>query len=170
VNRKLADLLYAPIGLVTGASQVIPELAEQGRTQVANARMMGQMATRMGSAKAAEGLAGLTAHARGFLARAGLAGPETDAAPVDAPVDATGRPVVGRSAAPNTRVEVTDAAVRDAPDAEELAIVDYDSLAASQVVPRLAALRPDELEAVRRYELAHRGRKTILGRVAQIQS
>ena len=50
-----------------------------------------------------------------------------------------------------------------------LAIADYDSLAASQVIPRLAGLEPAELEAVRAYEAAHRGRKTILGKVAQLQ-
>ena len=47
---------------------------------------------------------------------------------------------------------------------------DYDSLAASQVVPRLSGLTADELELVRAYEAAHRGRKTILSRVAQLQS
>ncbi len=51
-----------------------------------------------------------------------------------------------------------------------LAIPDYDALAASQVIPRLDGLSPAELDAVRRYELAHRGRRTILGRVAQIQA
>jgi hypothetical protein len=56
------------------------------------------------------------------------------------------------------------------PDAEELAIPDYDSLAASQVLPRLEGLTPAELEAVRGYEAAHRGRRTILGRIGQIQN
>ena len=35
---------------------------------------------------------------------------------------------------------------------------------------RLDGLEPDELEAVRAYESAHRGRKTILNKVAQIQA
>jgi hypothetical protein len=59
---------------------------------------------------------------------------------------------------------------RPAPLATELAIPDYDSLSASQVVPRLAGLSRQELEAVRTYEQAHRARKTILNRVAQLQS
>ena len=42
---------------------------------------------------------------------------------------------------------------------DDLAIPSYDSLAASQVVPRLDGLTSIELEAVRRYELAHRGRQ-----------
>jgi hypothetical protein len=54
------------------------------------------------------------------------------------------------------------------PDASALGIPDYDSLAASQVVPRLAALTSEELAAVRAYEVAHRGRRTILSRVDQL--
>jgi hypothetical protein len=37
-------------------------------------------------------------------------------------------------------------------------------------VNRLAGLTATELEAVRSYEAAHRGRKTILSKVAQLQS
>jgi hypothetical protein len=51
----------------------------------------------------------------------------------------------------------------------ELAIPDYDSLSASQVLPRLSGLDGAELEAVRAHEVAHRGRKTILNKVAQLQ-
>jgi hypothetical protein len=56
------------------------------------------------------------------------------------------------------------------PDPASLAIPDYDSLAASQVVPRLDALDVDELEAVRCYESGVRGRKTILAKIAQLQA
>jgi len=55
------------------------------------------------------------------------------------------------------------------PPVEGLAIPNYDSLAASQVVPRLASLSPPELESVRRYEAANRRRMTVLNRVAQLQ-
>jgi hypothetical protein len=54
--------------------------------------------------------------------------------------------------------------------APELAIPDYDSLSASQVLPRLSGLSPSELEAVRAHEATHRGRKTILSKVAQLQA
>ncbi len=54
------------------------------------------------------------------------------------------------------------------PAEADLAVPDYDSLAASQVVPRLATLSPQELTAVAQYERAHRGRQTILNRVAQL--
>jgi hypothetical protein len=64
--------------------------------------------------------------------------------------------------------------VRTAPrstlDSAELAIPGYDSLSASQVVQRLAGLAPPELEAVRTYEAAGRGRRTILTKIAQLQT
>ncbi len=54
------------------------------------------------------------------------------------------------------------------PTEADLPIQDYDSLAASQVVPRLATLAPDDLVVVQRYEGANRRRQTILNRVAQL--
>ena len=56
------------------------------------------------------------------------------------------------------------------PTPASLGITDYDALSASQVVPRLdGPRRPTELDAVRRYEAANRGRKTILSKIAQLQ-
>lgn len=159
---RIADLLYAPIGLVFGPSRSWDELVSQGRVQVGNARLLGEMATRTGGAKLSEGIIDAGAKVHGLLARAGLI-------PPDVPEDAVPAP----TSSPVDTASAEDRDVQDAPGspaAEDLPIVDYDSLAASQVVPRLAALKPDELERVRRYELAHRGRKTILGRVAQLQS
>jgi hypothetical protein len=49
-----------------------------------------------------------------------------------------------------------------------LAIPSYDSLSAPQVVQRLAGLTREEIEAVRRYEAATRGRRTILARAEQL--
>lgn len=166
MHRKIEDLLYAPIGLIATAPQVIPELAEQGRIQVANARVMGKMATKMGSDKVADQLGGLVAQTSGIFARFGLLPPDVPEVSDEVP-GTPQTPEAGTIVAVHDPVEVPSG---DAPEAEALAIVDYDSLAASQVVPRLVALEPDELETVRRYEFANRGRKTILGRVAQLQN
>jgi hypothetical protein len=59
---------------------------------------------------------------------------------------------------------------RSAASSGGLAIPGYDSLSASQVVQRLAGLVPAELEAVRDYEASTRGRRTILNRIAQLQT
>lgn len=73
---------------------------------------------------------------------------------------------------PSTEVTTDEPApsAARAPSAAGLGIPDYDGLSASHVVNRLAGLSNDELEAVRAYEAANRGRKTILSKVAQLQS
>jgi len=55
-----------------------------------------------------------------------------------------------------------------APDVDALPIPDYDELSASQVVERLEGLDRESLDSIRRYEAAHRGRNTILGKIAQL--
>jgi hypothetical protein len=52
--------------------------------------------------------------------------------------------------------------------AARLPIDEYESLAASQVVARLPTLTPSELEEVRAFEAANRGRRTILGKIDQL--
>lgn len=78
------------------------------------------------------------------------------------------RKKVARKATKTTKKKKA-AAPGGAPSAAGLAITDYDSLSASQVVSRLQGLSTAELEAVRSYEAATRGRKTILSRVQQLQ-
>ena len=79
-----------------------------------------------------------------------------DTAPAPAPTDT-----------PAPMVEPSDPEIA-VPAESDLPVPEYDSLAASQVVPRLATLAPDELELVGAYERAHRNRQTILHRVAQL--
>jgi hypothetical protein len=50
----------------------------------------------------------------------------------------------------------------------DLPIEDYESLAASHVVDRLSRLTPEELQVIQAFEVAHRGRRTVLGRVEQL--
>lgn len=84
------------------------------------------------------------------------------------------RPSTTTAAAPRaagrTAARPATAPAAPAGPASDLAIPDYDGLSASHVVNRLGGLSAAELEAVRRYEAANRGRKTILSKVAQLQS
>ena len=57
----------------------------------------------------------------------------------------------------------------DAPGTDDLPISGYESLAAIHVVERLGSLTLAELDLIERFEAAHRGRRTILARVAQLQ-
>jgi hypothetical protein len=184
--EQLLDLLlYAPVGLLGEARSLLPELAEKGRIRVGNARMMGQMAVQLGQTQAERRLTQLEEHAKRSLTGYGLLPPDPEESGSD---DGADTPVRAVEAAPRPRAahrKQAGAPVAEAPeadaapaapapaapaDATELAIPDYDSLAASQVVSRLAGLREPELAAVQRYELATRGRKTILGKIAQLQA
>ncbi|MDX2379321.1 MAG: hypothetical protein QNM02_06145 [Acidimicrobiia bacterium] len=83
------------------------------------------------------------------------------------------RPPVGEPAAGHDRV---DSAIERAgehdpvavPSATELALPDYDHLPASQIVALLGDLGVDELAEIAAYERANRGRRTVLGKVAQL--
>lgn len=164
MRRVIQGLLSAPSILVDEVDKVAPKLVERGRVQMANARMMGEFTVRMSEAEASRRIGGLQSHLRDVLAGAGLVPRQQS----DFERDPVAPPVVAEAIPMNDPVDEDDV-LADAPEPDELALADYDSLAASQVVPRLAALDPAELEAVRSYEIAHRGRKTVLGRIAQLQ-
>jgi len=176
LEQALDLLFYAPLGLVLGAEEVIPQLIERGRQQVTMARMFGQFAVQQGQteagkalAKAQEQAAAISEQLSGRVAPgarqdgAGRA-PAAAAHAAAAPTTHAAAP----AASPAKRARAASAG--NGPSASKLAIPDYDSLSASQVVPRLAGLSTDELEAVRAYESAKRGRKTILNKVAQLQA
>jgi hypothetical protein len=178
--EQLLDLfVYAPLGFVVDARRVVPELAERGRAQAGVARMVGEFAVSWGNTKLHGALADAQEQAVGLLQRFGVAAPEPEQAP-GAPL-ADDQPDAGApdpaDAAPLASVATGDTPAwlegrteADEAEAAALAIPDYDNLSASQVVPRLDGLTPDELDAVRRYERKHRHRKTILNRIAQLQA
>jgi hypothetical protein len=166
VEAAVELLVYAPLGFALEARSLLPGFIERGRNQVTMARMIGQFAVQQGQVEAARRLSPVQAQVEALLGDLGLVPsrpePDVDAAPRRRP-----RPTVVPDPEP-TPAEA--AAADDRPDATDLAITDYDSLAASQVVPRLAGLTADELADVRAYEAGGRGRKTILNRIAQLQS
>jgi hypothetical protein len=166
---QLADLLvYAPIGLFFEAPTLLPKLAEQGRVHTRNARLFGQFAVRQGEAEVRRRLAGLEEQTSAILRALGVL-PDDDQDRADgaggAHAAAAERTTLRSHRSPAAIVEPAESG----PDVGDLAITDYDSLSASQVVTRLPGLTLDELEAVRAYEVAHRGRKTILNKIVQLQ-
>ncbi|MFP5317560.1 MAG: hypothetical protein ACLGI2_04620 [Acidimicrobiia bacterium] len=180
VDRLLDLFFYAPLGLALKAAEELPKLAAHGRERVGSqsdlARMVGKMAVAQGRRKVDDLLErrppgdavpppGTPPPAPGadFVAPpTGGAIPVRDTRPAEPDL-----PVVAPQSAP----DVAPAAdVAPSPAAEALPIPGYDSLSASQVVQRLAGLSPEELEAVRAYEQAGRGRKTVLLRVAQLRA
>lgn len=176
LDRVVELFVYAPVGLALSARDLVPGLVERGRRQVdpqvGVARMVGQMAVSQGRSQAEKALEHAVASAQATLEQLGVLdhsepspdpeAPSTPATSPPPPPPPSDGPIVVPAAPPVPRTG-------NGPAAAGLAIPDYDSLSASQVLPRLSSLSNDELEAVRAYEHAHRGRKTILNKIAQLQ-
>jgi hypothetical protein len=179
VERAKEILVYGPIGLAMYVKDTAPSFLKvfvaRGRAEVEQRRravgdQLGQV--RDAGAAAAEGgpqvlrlvsdgLARVRETAEGALGvlggLSGDVGPGSDRSsarpPRDEPAARGGGeepPRGGRPADPG------------------LAIADYDDLSASQVVDRLEGLDPGDLDAIRRHEVAHRARATIIGKIDQL--
>jgi hypothetical protein len=160
-----------PAAVVGELLQVLPRLVERTRSQAEIARALvaalpcvGRMAGAGGGGPESEEdvAPGAPEHERldvlAVLADDGAREHSTAEGPTPSPAGATRLSVVRDAELPE----------EPTPAESELPIQDYDSLAASQVVPRLATLSADDLAIVQRYEQAGRHRQTILHRVAQL--
>jgi hypothetical protein len=192
IEQALDLFVYAPLGFALSFREFSKQAAEKGRQQVQVAKVMGQFAAQMAGQQAEQKLAGARKQAEevvgAFLPGGGGGRPsspaatsssastatapapsehvQTSAPASSAPVTAPADPSI-RTSTPD--VPRTPSGNGPVPSAASLAIPAYDTLSASQVVQRLAGLSADELEAVRAYEAAGRGRKTILNKVEQLR-
>ena len=169
IEQALDVLVYAPLGLVFSARELLPKLVEKGRSQAAMAKMVGQFAVEKGQTDAGKVFERASKQAMATLEQlASFNSGSSNGARANGSA-ARSSAVVDVRAVDTPAVD-TPATPTSGPEAATLAIPDYDSLSASQVLPRLTGLSADELEAVRSYEAAHRSRKTILNRITQLQS
>ena len=157
-ERPLGGVLdlavYAPVGVLLELRERLPRQVRQRRQALENrvqlARFIGRIAVQQGQKELAKRL-----HPEPALGIATIAEPASIA---------TG-PVALVSMVPSVEMPVEMPV-----EAVNLPIAEYESLAAIHVVERLGSLRPDELEAVRSFEQGHRGRRTVLAKVAQLQA
>lgn len=92
VERLLDLCVFAPLGFVTDARRVLPELAERGRQQATVARMVGEFAVTWGSTRLQGAVSQAQENAVDLLQRLGVASPEPEPAtgvttPEAAPTD-----------------------------------------------------------------------------------
>jgi hypothetical protein len=171
-DAALDLFVFAPLGMVMTAAEELPKLAAKGRAQVDGqltaARMVGQFAVAQGRKRVERrwGQAGRPTSANG--ARSGGEPPDSGRRPVQ---DLTYDEMLGTVPDEGDVGPAFESTPPSSPlpSANGLAIPGYDSLSASQVVQRLAGLSSEELAAVGEYESAHRGRRTVLTRVGQLQ-
>jgi hypothetical protein len=166
VERVLDVALYAPVGLALTLRDRLPGRLRQGRQALENrvqlARFVGELAVRYGKAEIERELR----ERRDVDAAATRSNGHVPDALATAVADAT---------LPAPVLAITDGALDGSldaatpPRADSLPISDYESLAAIHVVQRLSSLRDDEIEQIRQFETAHRARRTILAKIAQLQ-
>jgi hypothetical protein len=148
----LDTFVFAPTGLVMTVLEDMPELVEKGRArvelQLRNAHFLGRI---------------VVDRSRRDLGR--KMGRTGEGQEPPAPFEPE---VTVQTEAPSTPPRAVASTGGFAPAPPDLAIPDYDTLSASQVVRRLDGLGPKELEAVYRHEAATRGRRTILHRAQQL--
>lgn len=172
-NSRLEDALdlfvYAPVGLAISAVEELPKMIERGRevleSSVGTARVIGRVAVNQGRVEIHR-IVSQWNDLSSVLRSGAVNGraPRAEDAPA-ALHDAAAAPAPPPSAPTPPRV------AKRAPAAPAtLGIPGYESLSASQVVSRLDGLTPQQREAVKAYEASTRGRRTILGRIAQIES
>ena len=188
IEHTLEVLVYAPIGVGMYLKDMGPTFVNmfvaRGRAEIdrrqaqvqqrtTTARSIGQVAFTFGvplvRPRVEREVDSARQRAQSFLGTIG--GSEVDNGAAPAPPVET--PTAGRSngaaPAPDAPTPPPDASVPPAVD-PGLPIPGYDALSASQVVERLAGLADPELAAVRNYETAHRTRRTILGKIEQLES
>ena len=181
LDQWLEVFVYAPLGFALDARQLFPEFVDRGRSQVVLARVVGKYAVQHGQTRRPSaasstartqvvgGAPGARLAARRSTSRTTRRRRRVRGRAVDLPTSRRRRP--RRAAAADRRPDRASATAAP-PDAEPtLAIPDYDNLSASQVVPRLEGL--DRRRARGRARATSRppaGRKTILNKIAQLQS
>lgn len=164
VEEVLDYVVYAPLGIALTILEDLPGVVAKGRsklqTQVGVARFAGKLAFGQ-LRRTLDDI--LTPSHPGAQEAYGHDGP-----PVAPPVLPTTEPA--RPARPGARTTAPSASATSQHRVQaNMAIPDYDTLAASQIVNRLVGLTPAELHDVKIHEEQHRGRRTILARIDQLE-
>lgn len=148
-EQLLDFFLYAPVGLALEAVDNLPKYVERGKSQVTIGRFLAKTVAKRG---------GATIETAGEKVINDLGQVFVDFFGIDLSADDDGEE--------EAVVEPTEP---PAPGDAHLAIDEYDSQAAAQIVKLLSQLSPDEWDAVEAYELENRNRVTILRKIAQLR-
>lgn len=180
IERAVELLVYAPIGLAMFAKDTMPTFLKmfvsRGQTEVTKHRrtaeqQAGQYRT-IGHFAVKYGGPEVQRRAGGALDSVRKVAEDTlgtiAAAAATKPIVSNPRPTP--YAAPSSRPAPVASApgAADTPDLGALPIPGYDLLSATQVIERLEGLSQPDLIAIRAYEITHRARTTILGKISQL--
>lgn len=176
-------LVYAPLGAAVIAAEELPRLAERGRDRFEMRLKAAELLGRFAVAEARRRLEATPSQTRAGNSHQGepvssiptsLAAPKSPPRPPQRsetpPAKANDQPTPSAPSRAPAGKKRPVVAVEPAAAVHELPIPAYDTLAASQVVERLASLTASELESVRNHEAATRRRRTVLHRISQLNA
>lgn len=144
LGEQLLDLfVYAPIGLLLEAKDLIPKLADRGRGQVALTQLAGKVAGNRGRA---------------------------DTVPLFRQLrEAAGTAVGSMTADERELSDELDDRRESSDDDSALPIEDYNAFSAPQLLEKLEALDQQQLDTILAYERTHRDRQTVTNRIKQLR-
>ena len=155
VRAAIDVLVYAPLGFGALLIEDSPRAVENMRRELSNARFIGRFAVDQGVAQVRRKLE-TTSVSDGISSDRVVAVEQPVTASSDSESDEAGGAIDSDLPGIGTL------------SADDLALPDYDTLPAIDIVAKLAGLGVEERDAVFRYETAHRHRRTILGKLSQL--
>jgi len=161
LTELLDAMVYAPLGVASLVREHFPTLVERGRSAVhtsgAGYRAVGEFTADQLASRARS----YVVEVRDLLLAMGVLTEPTEPATEDegAPDVAAGPADAGSG----------EPAEYSAGAEIEAAIVGYDAMTASEIVPLLGDLSPEQRSVVKRHEQAGRARRTILGRLERLE-
>lgn len=171
VARLLDLAVFAPVGVAVSLRDELPRHVRQGRQAMENrlqlARFIGQLTVQTGRRELEKRLEERRAPRPAEEASDGRPAEPTELAATGQ--GASGQEVAAPGAGAEATIPVAAAGQEAAPSADDLPIGDYESVPAINVVERLRTMQPHEIELIRRFEVAHRARRTVLAKIDQLQ-
>lgn len=174
-KREFADrLVFFPVGIASAVISAAPTAAETGKrlieTQMKSMEFMGKMTAEYLKRRAGspEDVVREAAKFVGGAAsgRFGLIG-DLVGSVLNQPTPST--PASGDSSPSSGGTTETTASVVTEEPTNVGGIDDYDRLTASQAIAQFDERSDEELSAIESYELAHRRRRTVLGKISSIR-
>ncbi len=157
LGEQLLDLLiYAPIGLLLEAKDLIPKLAERGRGQVALTQLAGKVAGNRGRDETAPLFRRLVE-----AAGAALGSMTTDEHELSDELELSDEHELS---------DELDDHGESSEDDLSLPIKNYNAFSAPQLLEKLEALDQQQLDEILDYELTHRDRQTVTNRIKQLSA
>lgn len=180
-------LVFAPLGFALKARTLVPELVQAGRLEWQRrstvARFVGKMVVDGGKHNLQQRRSAPlpTAAPAPVSSSAPASSAATPTAPAAAPKKPASKTPVPKKSAPKKPAPKKPAPKNAGPkvgrpratavsSSDSLPIAGYDTLATQSIVELLSGLDAAGLRAIEQYEGAHRGRRTVLARVAQLRA